>query len=66
MESVRSARARLRSYPRLVAGCAVESAAYAACVAKSMGDVGHNQCREEFEAFKKCVQQAAKKAGTKL
>ena len=66
MDSVAKARTRLRAYPKLISACAVESAAYAACVARAMGDVADGQCNEEFAAFKKCVHQAAKKAGTRL
>ncbi len=66
MESVRKARARLAAYPKLIASCGPEAAAYAACVTKSMGEVKKDECGEQFDAFKRCVQAAAKKAGTKL
>jgi hypothetical protein len=66
MESVSKARARLAAYPKLIASCSGEAAVYAACVTKSMGEVKKDQCKEEFDAFKKCVAKAAKKAGTRL
>ena len=66
MDSVKNARQRLAAYPKLIATCSVEAAAYAACVTKSMGEVQKDQCKEEFNSFKRCVAKAAKKAGTKL
>lgn len=67
MESVKKARERLwGAYPKLLAGCAVQAANYGQCVAKNMGDVAKNQCQAEFELFKECVQQNAKKMGTRL
>ena len=66
MDSVNKARQRLAAYPKLIASCSVEAAAYAACVTKSMGEVRKDQCKEEFDSFKRCVAKAAKKAGTKL
>ena len=66
MESVRKARARLWAYPKHLANCSVEAAAYAKCVSQYMGEVKKFQCDPEFQKFKSCVQNAAKKAGTRL
>ena len=66
MDSVRRARHRLKQYPRLISSCSYEATIYAKCVARYMGEVGKDQCREEFTLFKECVKNAAKKAGTKL
>ena len=66
MEAVKRARSRLAAYPKYLAGCAGEGAAYAKCVSQSMGEVQKNQCQPEFEAFKACIQKQAKKAGQRL
>ena len=66
MESVKKARQRLAAYPKLIASCSAEAAAYAACVTRSMGEVQKDHCKVEFDAFKRCVAEAAKKAGTRL
>lgn len=66
MESVKKAKARLGSYPKWIAACGPEGAAYAKCVAQELGEIKKNQCKAEFDAFKKCVQNAAKKAGSRL
>ena len=67
MESVRKARTRLWStYPKLLSSCTVEASAYAQCVGNYMGEVQKHQCQKEFETFKLCIQNAAKKAGTRL
>ena len=66
MESVRKARSRLAAYPKLLASCGPEAAAYGKCVADKLGDVKKNECQPEFERFKACIQTNAKKMGTKL
>ena len=66
MESVKKARARLQAYPKHLAACGPQATIYAKCVARYMGEVRKDQCQEEFNNFKKCVESAAKKAGTKL
>ncbi|TRY76939.1 hypothetical protein TCAL_14709 [Tigriopus californicus] len=66
MDSVRKAKARLGSYSKWIASCGPEGAAYAKCVAQDLAEVQKGQCQAEFDAFKKCVQTAAKKAGSKL
>ena len=66
MDSVRSARARLSAYPAHLAACAPQGAAYAKCVASSMGEVTKDQCQAQFRLFKQCVAEQAKKAASKL
>ena len=66
MDSVRKAKARLWSYPKLLANCTPEASAYAKCIAQYMGEVQKHQCDPEFQRFKLCIQNAAKNAGTKL
>jgi len=67
MESVKKARSRLAAYPKYLAACSSQSAAYAKCVANHMGEVTKGQCQPEFEAFKACIQRQAKAAtGRKL
>ena len=65
MESVRAAKKRLKKYPGYLATCSTEGALYAKCVTTHMSGVTKDQCRPEFEAFKKCVASAAKKAGSR-
>ena len=66
MESVKSARRRLQMYPKLVAECGPQAAAYGKCVAAYLGEVKKGQCQEEFRLFMDCVGKSAKKLGTKL
>lgn len=66
MDSVRKAKNRLWSYPKWMASCTVEAKVYAQCVAQHMGEVQKDQCLEEFNKFRTCVQAAAKKAGSKM
>jgi hypothetical protein len=66
MDSVRKAKARLWAYPKHLSNCTAEAAVYAKCVSQYMGEVQKNQCDPEFQKFKVCVQNAAKKAGTRL
>ena len=65
MESVKRARTRLRAYPRLLAACSAEGAAYARCVALKEGEARRAECDREFGAFRRCVQDAAKRMGTR-
>lgn len=62
MESVKRARSLLGQYPKFVAGCSAEAAAYAKCVAGPMGEVKKDECQAEFKAFKACVDKAVKLA----
>ena len=66
MDSVRKAKARLWAYPKHLANCTAEAAVYAKCVSQYMGEVQKHQCDPEFQKFKLCVQNAAKRAGTRL
>ena len=66
MESVRSARARLASYPLHLASCAPEAASYGRCVGEQMGEVKRHQCAQEWSVFISCVKNSAKKTGSKL
>ena len=66
MDSVRKARTRLWGYPKLLANCTPEASAYAKCISQYLGEVQKYQCDAEFQRFKLCVQNAAKKAGTRL
>ena len=66
MDSVRKAKSRLWSYPKHLANCTPEASAYAKCISQYMGEVKKHQCDAEFQKFKQCVQNSAKKAGTKL
>jgi len=66
MESVKSARARLRRYPALIGACSPQAATYAKCVTARMGEVQKGQCQPEFDAFKACLRQASQKLKSKL
>ncbi|KAK2712135.1 hypothetical protein QYM36_010986 [Artemia franciscana] len=66
MDSVKKAAARLRNYPTLLTLCADSAAVYARCVAQQHENVKKNLCKDEFVAFKKCLNEAAKKIGTKI
>ena len=66
MESVRSARARLSSYPLHLASCAPEAASYGRCVGEHLDEVRKHQCAQEWSVFMTCVKNSAKKTGSKL
>lgn len=65
MESVKKAQNRLRMYPKLIYQCGPIATEYARCVALKE-NVLKGDCSQEFEAFKKCVQEAAKRMNTRL
>lgn len=65
MESVKKARDRLKAYPKLVAQCSSVATEYARCVALK-DNVMKGDCNTEFEAFKKCLMESAKRMKTKL
>lgn len=65
MESVKQARTRLRTFPRLLSACASEGAVYARCVALKEGEARRAECDREFGMFRRCVQDAAKKMGSR-
>ena len=66
MESVRSARARLGSYPLHLSACATEAAGYGRCVGEHLGEVKKDQCLQEWRTFLQCVKNSAKKQGGRL
>ena len=66
MESVRSARARLASYPLHLSVCATEAAGYGRCVGEQLGEVRKDQCLQEWSSFLQCVRNSAKKQGGRL
>lgn len=65
MESVKRARGRLATYPKLLAECSTSAAEYARCVALKE-NIMKGDCAAEFESFKRCISVAAKKMKTKL
>ncbi|XP_049667797.1 NADH dehydrogenase [ubiquinone] 1 alpha subcomplex assembly factor 8 [Accipiter gentilis] len=57
------ARARLRRFPALLAGCGEQAAAYGRCVAAAAGgtaELRRDVCLEEFRALRDCFARAAK------
>nr|XP_025974323.1 NADH dehydrogenase [ubiquinone] 1 alpha subcomplex assembly factor 8 [Dromaius novaehollandiae] len=59
------ARARLRRFPELLAGCGEQAAAYGRCVATASAgstELRRDACAEEFRALKDCFARAAKTA----
>lgn len=60
METAKKAQNRLRLYPRLLGECSSSAADYARCVALKE-NVMKDDCAVEFEKFKKCFTEAAKK-----
>jgi len=65
MESIKRARDRLKTYPKLVANCSSLGTDYARCVALKE-NVMKGDCNAEFEAFKKCLMDSAKRMKTRL
>lgn len=60
MESVKRAKARLQSYPIIIAKCSASASKYATCVTRDL-NVTYNLCENEFNEFKKCLIEVAKK-----
>lgn len=60
METAKKAQGRLRLYPKLLSECSSSGMEYARCVALKE-NVMKNDCAAEFEKFKKCITEAAKK-----
>ncbi|NXY86721.1 NDUF8 factor, partial [Alcedo cyanopectus] len=63
------ARARLRGFPALLAGCGEQAAAYGRCVAAAAaaggpGELRRDRCLEEFRALRECFARAVG-AGTR-
>ncbi|XP_065504120.1 NADH dehydrogenase [ubiquinone] 1 alpha subcomplex assembly factor 8 [Caloenas nicobarica] len=57
------ARARLRRFPALLAGCGEQAAAYGRCVAAAAAgpaELRRDQCLREFRALRDCLARAAK------
>ncbi|NWZ57062.1 NDUF8 factor, partial [Haliaeetus albicilla] len=55
------ARARLRRFPALLAGCGEQAAAYGRCVAAAAGgtaELRRDVCLEEFRALRDCFARA--------
>lgn len=65
MESVLKAKNRLKLFPKLLGICAAEGAVYAKCVSQT-DDPKFHQCQKEFLVFRKCLEEAAKSAGTRI
>lgn len=60
METAKRAQSRLRLYPKLVGECSPSAVEYARCVALRENIV-KDDCSAEFQKFKKCITEAAKK-----
>ncbi|XP_074016420.1 NADH dehydrogenase [ubiquinone] 1 alpha subcomplex assembly factor 8 [Numenius arquata] len=58
------ARARLRRFPALLAGCGEQATAYGRCVAAAAAggtaELRRDACLEEFRALRDCFARAAK------
>ena len=65
-ESVRSAKARLASYPLHLSVCAPEAAGYGRCVGEHLGEVRRDQCLQQWTVFLQCIRKSAKTRGTRL
>ncbi|BEI85908.1 hypothetical protein CcaverHIS002_0601950 [Cutaneotrichosporon cavernicola] len=48
----------LKTLARASKSCAAQSVAYGACVGRSYQEVHRDMCKDEFKAFKECVQKA--------
>ncbi|TXT08954.1 hypothetical protein VHUM_02428 [Vanrija humicola] len=51
-------KAPLKTLAKASTSCATQSLAYGQCIGRSYQDVSKDMCREEFKAFKDCVQKA--------
>ncbi|XP_065162198.1 uncharacterized protein [Atheta coriaria] len=65
MEAVHKARNRFRQYPAVLAKCSKEGSLYAKCVLKK-DSVALNDCANEFQQFKICLQKTAVSMKTRL
>ncbi|XP_044574559.1 NADH dehydrogenase [ubiquinone] 1 alpha subcomplex assembly factor 8-like [Cotesia glomerata] len=65
MNSVTKARERLKKYPLLFAQCKESAIDYGKCVV-SKQNIGKDDCQKEFNKFKSCLVEAARKNKTKL
>lgn len=64
--SLQSARQRIQSFPKLILLCSGEATVYGKCVARKYEDIAPNACMKEFQMFKACLNDAAKKIQTKI
>lgn len=60
METTKRAQSRLRLYPKLVGECGPTGVQYARCVALKE-NFTKDDCAAEFQKFKKCITEAAKR-----
>lgn len=60
METAKKAQSRLRLYPKLLGECSSSAVEYARCVGLK-DNVMKDDCAAEFQKFKKCITEAAKK-----
>lgn len=65
MESVSKARSRYRQYPIVLGKCSKEATVYAKCVLKR-DNLNKNDCGEEFNKFKSCLQKTSSAMKMKL
>jgi hypothetical protein len=65
MDSVKSAKERLKKYPALILQCREFGILYADCVLKKR-EIKKNDCKSEFDKLKACLVKAAAQQKTKL
>lgn len=65
MDSVRKAQLRLKAFPQLASECGAPAAVYGKCVVLQ-DNLKQNACLKEFNELRNCIQQAAKKMGTRV
>ncbi|KAG9473491.1 hypothetical protein GDO78_004016 [Eleutherodactylus coqui] len=51
-----------RSIPRLLVECRLQAAAYGRCVSADATELRKGACAREFEAFKLCITEAARRS----
>ncbi|CAH0382529.1 unnamed protein product [Bemisia tabaci] len=66
MDVIKTAKDRLRKYPKFLSQCGTESMQYAQCVLKNEDELKKNICAAEFDKLKQCLRNAAMKGGTRL
>ena len=59
--SLQSARQRIQTFPKLLSLCSSEAAVYGKCVARKYEDIAPNACMKEFQMFRACLNDAARK-----
>ena len=65
MESIKKARSRFGNYPKYLKECGMPATEYARCVALKE-NVMKDDCSKEFNIFKNCILNAAKKHKSKF